>query len=385
MHKVAFLLLLLLPPAVSAQQAGSAKSPAKVPKSVVETPAVVTAFVKAVGDEADGETFREHALEWLWQVYPNSSSLKDQLVAYVQKGPDGPGLGFAGLALIPFHDPATVRPMLERALDQKLHPMTRWCFLNAAPYILAMGDVWSDAEEKKFDRESREFAKNLIPLAGKASREGLGRQHAAELRKMHDDVPQKEKDSDPDYGLALWHASAYLVGTLDLRDEVALRVFLDPSNHNVFANVMSALSFATNRNFLAPLQAKEQVARPEELDAAAKARFWWQEYLRAHPDGDWLPAVLDGFREAGFSLEADLRSPQSTRELLRGLEAGSEITRYNAARLLNYTYGTHFDLERIFMAGKYALGPFDPSTEVKNNEAKLKSYWQQRLKENAQP
>src|SRR5262249_50675529 len=160
-----------------------------------------------------------------------------------------PGLGFAGLALIPFHDPSTVKPLIERALDRKISQATRWCFFNAAPYILAMGDVMYDGEGN-LDRESTTFAKELIAEAESAAQGGLGRHHAKTLRKLYDENKAK-RSQDPEFGLALWHQSAYLLGTLDLRDEAVLSLFLDPKHGDAFNNVMSALSFASNRDFLA--------------------------------------------------------------------------------------------------------------------------------------
>ena len=93
-------------------------------------PSVVVEFVKSTGHEPEAAQFYARAKEALWTVYPHDEALKRDLLAYVQSGPDGPGLGFAGLALIPFHDPATVKPLLDRALDKHTSPPTRWCFLN---------------------------------------------------------------------------------------------------------------------------------------------------------------------------------------------------------------------------------------------------------------
>ena len=61
------------------------------------------------------------------------------------------------------------------------------------------------------------------------------------------------------------------------------------------------------------------------------------------------------------------------------MDAKNSITRYNAYRLLNHAYGTHFDLERVFLAGKYALSFLDPSGESEKNEQRLRVYWQKRL------
>ncbi len=39
-----------------------------------------------------------------------------------------------------------------------------------------------------------------------------------------------------------------------------------------------------------------------------------------------------------------------------------------------------FDLERVFLTGKYALSFLDPSGEEHQNQAKVRGYWQKRLK-----
>src|SRR5215472_14247146 len=123
-----------------------------------EVPAVVAQFLNRVGDRPSAETYYEKAKSALWEIYPQNEALKKSLVAFIQSAPDSPGLGFAGLALIPFHDPSTVKPMLERALDRGISQATRWSFLNTAPYILAMGDVMYDGEGN-VDRETTKFVK----------------------------------------------------------------------------------------------------------------------------------------------------------------------------------------------------------------------------------
>ena len=344
-------------------------------------PGPVAAFANKVGPNPSSDQFRAAAREFLWDVYPQDSSFEEQLVAYVEKGPDGPALAFAGLALIGFHDPATVKPLLRRASDRNLSETTRWSFLNTAPYILSMGDVFY-VEEGKLDAEARQMIEELTAFADKASARGLGRLHAAALREIHD-VGQSHPDvtKESDYWLTLWHVSAYLLGTLDLRDRETLEVFLDPEYGNTFANVSDAPSYSTNREFLADLRGKKdnEITPEAEKATANAARKWWRDYLDTHPDGDWLDAVLSRFQESGYRLEDDLRSPVTTRELVRALDSGDEIMRFNAYRLLNRIYGTHFDLERIFFSEKYAPSFMDPGSERETNEKKLKDYWERRL------
>jgi hypothetical protein len=298
----------------------------------------------------------------------------------VQSAPDGPGLGFAGLALIPFHDPTTIKPLVNRALGRRTSPATRWCFLNAAPYVLSMGDAFFEGQGA-LDREAREYARAVMSLADMAALKGLGRSHAAQLREMFE-ASKKDAAKDSDIGLAIWHESAYLIGTLDPRDHETLAPLFDPDDKNVFANLMSALSFAANHDFLAELQATEpsQITRDLENKAAKEALDWWKRYTRQNPGGDWLPAIIAGFRETGYELEDNLQSEKSIRAILRAMDSKSEVTRYNACRLLNHAFKAHFDLERIFFSDKYALSFLEPMAEKGRSEERLKKYWKERLK-----
>jgi hypothetical protein len=372
--KTAALFVVLWPCVSSQMSAQEARPNAPVPG----TPPVVAEFLQKVGPSPSAEVFYKQAQEMLWEVYPLDSSGRDSLVAYVRSAPDGPGLGFAGIALIPFHDPNTVQPLVKRVLDPKTSVPTRYCLLNAVPYILAVGDgmYWG---EGKVDKETREIAEGLSQLAAEAAKSGLGHAHAVQLRQVFD---AGEKEVGEDYGLALWHTSAYLLGTIDLKDAAVLDVFLDPRQGNAFANVMAALSFASNRDFLASLRSKKktEVSPAMEKAAATAALEWWRAFVRDHPDGDWLSAARAGLHDAGYSLEKDLRSPATQRELLRALDAENDCTRYNAYRILNYIFKTNFDLEPVFFAGKYALSFLDPSGHEKENEHKLRTYWQQRLR-----
>ncbi len=75
----------------------------------------------------------------------------------------------------------------------------------------------------------------------------------------------------------------------------------------------------------------------------------------------------------------DFRSEETLKELNRALESDSDILRYNTCKVLNALYGTRFDLERIFLGKKYALGPFDPSGQMEAYEQRLIAYWKKRL------
>jgi hypothetical protein len=208
----------------------------------------------------------------------------------------------------------------------------------------------------------------------------LGHAHALQLQELFS-LPDADKKSS-DYGLAVWHESAYLLGTLDLKDEPLLAKPLTSGYSTVFLNVINALGFAANRDFIADLREKNQneVTPAMERAAAKRAIAWWQDYLKTHPDGNSNDAVMQGFREGGYKIEADRRSPESQRALKRALDDANPVLRYNAYRLLNQTYGTHFDLDVVFFADKYALSFLDPSGDAKENEKRLKQYWQERLK-----
>jgi hypothetical protein len=355
--------------------------PARQPSDCsAELPGPVARFRKAVGSRPTGQEWLSRARESLWDVYPMTSELKRDLVAYLCGGLDGPALAFAATALIPFHDPGTARAVLERALDARLTPATRWYLMSAAPYILAMGDVWV-INDGSLNEQNREVVSTLLELSDQARRDSLGRAHARRLRSLYDEE-RARRDKNPDYGLALWHLSAYLVGTLDLRDLSVLEVFVDPAvGRVVFANVMWALSLAANRDFLGDLRDKknDEISPAAEQAAASAALGWWRRYLHTHPDGDDREAVLEGFQASGYRVGSDLDVRATRQEVLRAMDARSVVLRYNVYRLLNRFYGTHFDLERIFAAGKYS-GFVTRIDQQPADEARLRRYWQQRLR-----
>ena len=116
-----------------------------------------------------------------------------------------------------------------------------------------------------------------------------------------------------------------------------------------------------------------------EQSVGQAASLWWQGYLKTHPSGDWTDAVLEGYSQAGYKVDPDFKSPQSTSELLRALGDSNPMLRYNAYRIFNRIYATNFDLDVAFFTGKYALSFLDPSAHEQENEARLKRYWQKRL------
>src|SRR5215510_5022720 len=367
--RICFVTVVLLTTVVAAQT---------VSKTALGLPPPVEHFMQKVGQQPTAETFYKQAQDSLWEVYPQDDTLKASLLDFLKNGADGPQLAFTALALISFHDPSTVRPMIQRAMDPDTNPATRWCLLNAAPYVLGMGDVMYMGEGK-IDAESRELAGTLKELGDQASQSGTGHAHAVNLRKLLDAPASVKKGQD--YGLAVWHQSAYLLGTLELKDEKLLSKALTLGNRAVFQNVVISLGFAVNRDFLADLKKKKmvEVTSAMEQEVGKRADEWWQKYLDTHTDGKADNAVMAGFEEAGYHLEADLKSEASRRELFRALDDPHPEIRYNVYKLFNQIYGTHFDLDIAFFAGKYALSFLDPSDREKDNEARLKRYWQNRL------
>lgn len=99
--------------------------------SSVAVPETVARFMKMIGPEPSGEVILNNVREQLWEVYVDDNGLKKSLVGFLTSSPDSPGVAFAATALISFHHPATVKPIVERALDRRTSKTTRWYLLNA--------------------------------------------------------------------------------------------------------------------------------------------------------------------------------------------------------------------------------------------------------------
>ena len=343
-----------------------------------DTPPAIAELLAALGSQPSGDEFEAKVRESLWSVYPQGVETKTSLVRYLRDAEEGPAVAFAAVALVPFHDPSSVDAIVERALADRTSPTTRWWLLNAAPYVLSIGDGMYFGDGT-LDEEARAFAAGLKELAAEASRATLGRAHARRIQQLRDDPTAQ---GDPDLGLALWHLSAYLIGTLDLRDEPILRRWLNHEEGVVFVNVVDALSYATGKDFLKPLRelAGDSIAAGLEASTAAAISRWWREYASAHPDGEWLPAVIAHLREAGYEVSESPVSSAEMRELARALRDSSVHVRFASARVLNRVTGTHFDLERIFLGSKYALSFLDPADDGTKNQERLADYWERRLR-----
>ena len=335
-------------------------------------------LTQLVGEHLDEKDFYPKAQEVLWDVYPLGDSLKQELVDFVKNGADGPRLCFAGMALISFHDAATVRPMVERAMDPQTSPATRECLRDMASSVLRGTDVVCRAKgEVDVDRTNDPNA--LIACADAAAKSSIGHYFAQELNKA-----MLEPDKSGEYWEGLAYLAAALAGSVDLKDERLLEPGLTSPNRWVFQTTMISLGFAVNRDFLGKLVNIEDATyetKPEERAAGKAADKWWQKYLREHPDGDWRPAVIAGFQDAGYKIEKDYGSVRSQQELLRALDDGDRRIRYNAYRLLNDIYHTHFDLDIAFIHARFERGEDFPDRSPGRdaNEARLKKYWQRRL------
>jgi hypothetical protein len=339
-------------------------------------------LTQLTGDRLNEEDFYPKAKEVLWDVYPHDDSLKPELVDFVKHGADGPQLCFAGLALISFGDPATVRPMLERALDHCTSPATRTCFRKAATNLLNMPPAEFYGEKRKFDKDSNEFLEVLMEDADSAAKSGLGHLHAQRLHEAILDSPEDITElRNWHFRIILHHRTADMDGILDLKDEHLLGPALTSTDGWVVESMLAMLGYAVNRDFLHDLVAPKDKVTPEMERASKAADAWWQNYVREHPDGDWRPAVIAGFQEAGYEIEKDYGSARSQQELLRALDDRKYRVRYSAYRLLNEIYKTHFDLEIAFSRDIHNFGyPEHPAwTNTADNEARLKKYWQKRL------
>ncbi len=351
---------------------------------------VEPALVKQFTAKVEPKQFLKQAKESLWQVYPEDDKCKQALVDYVARAKDGTGLAFAAIALIPFHDPATLSPMLTRASENAISPGTRFYILNAAPYVVSVGDAFYMGKGQ-LDNDTKETLTSLEKMAIESTKLGVGHYHATNLATIYKEALKPKNNDSEGLEMAIWHASAYLLGTLDLKDFDLLESTMDPRHWSVCSNVISALSFASNRDFFTELRHLKQEegtgehARKIAEKASENAKVWWRNFLKGHSDGNWQAAVLDGFSQAGFNLDTDLHSPKTQKELLRAIDAPNPILCYNAYRLLNHIYGTHFDLESAFFAGKYAGSFLDPSEDQAKNEARLKHYWKQRLEGTISP
>ena len=350
-----------------------------------QLPRLFDRLTQMVGEHPKEDDVYIKAEELLWDVFPQNDSLKLELVDFVKHGEEGPRLCFAGLALIPFHDPATARPILERAMDGHTSPAMRSCFSRAAYRLLNGPPVkwYGEHDDKELDPDSDEALQQVLKDADDATRSSIGHLQAGVVQELMEFWSKHNKDNDyGDFVEAFTNQTSRLGSFLDLRDEPLLGPALTFPDGWVFDSMIANLDYAVNRDFLGKLVGTPtDEYTPETKRAAQAADKWWQKYLREHPDGDWRPAVIAGFRDAGYKIEKDYGSSRSQQELLRALDDPTPRIRYNAYRLLNEIYNTHFDLDLAFFWGSYNFHSLEipRDNHRADNEARLKKYWQKRL------
>ena len=330
-------------------------------------------FLNAATDSAAGI-----ALEGALFATQASNRFGDTLLTIAVTGRDSRMVVFASLALIPYHNPRTLAPLIRRALLPQTSPVERYYLLNASAYILGIGDVLLLGRGGNLDSETVQTAAGLLDLADSAVVHGLGMEHARRLRALAD--ADSVTKAGEDYGLALWHQSAYLICSLDLRSERLLEGFLQPQDPAVFQNVAEALALSSGEDVIAPLRGRKDIPAAEEQAAAKRARNWWRAYLNDHPDGDWRPAAWLTLERAEYHTAGERNKGSSVaKALLSATRNHDRLVRYAAYRLLNDYYGAMFDLDPVFCAGKYSLSFRDPEGREDANENLLRTYWEKRL------
>lgn len=330
-------------------------------------------LLSASTDSAVGQ-----ALEAALFAVQASNRFADSLLILATTARDVRVVAFASLALIPYHEPRTVGPMIHRALLPETNATQRFYLLNASAYILGIGDALVLGQGGDLDSATIRTAQGLRDIGDSAVRNGLGMEHARRLRELGDaDSATKAGD---DYGLALWHASAYLLCTLDLRSERLLDGFLSPRDREVFANVAEALALSSGEDVIAPLRDRKDIPPAEEQAAAARAKNWWRTYFNNHPDGDWRPAAWATLTRAGYRPAAGRDTTGGiAKPLLAATRSRDRLVRYAAYRLLNDQYGATFDLDPVFCGGKYAMSFRDPEGREDANDNGLRTFWEKHL------
>jgi len=347
----------------------------------ISPPPIIKKYAAMIRKETTREEFLMLAREMLWEVFPQNEPLRKSLTDYVHQGSGGAGLSFAVIALIPFHDADSLKTVSDRILDPNITNGNRRTMLNAAPYIAGIGDhMYFD--EGKIDESVRKLVQYYQSLSAAAKQDGFGHQHSVNLQNIFE-TEAKTPGKNKDFELSIWHQSGYLAGTLNLKDFPILSPYLDAKHHNVYANLLLALSLAANHDFIIELKNihDDQLIPEAEKHTAAVTRGWWTQYLRDHPDGDWKAAILEGFKSQGYLIEDNWISDQSQKELIRAFDSSDPLIRYNAYRTLNRIYDTHFDLDIVspIISRKYAMSFMNPMDMEEANEKRLKEYWIKRL------
>jgi hypothetical protein len=341
------------------------------------TPEAVEEFLALADDYFQREPYSDERFfalvrEHVWSVYADGVTVKADLLAYIETA-TGAGLFYAAAGLLAFRDVDTAQTVARRAKDSSMVEADRWVLLYALPHIMAIGDVWP--HDGTLD-EAEEYMEHFDGLIMDMSRHGLGTAHAHRLVE-YDSIPDSERH--PEHGLALWHMSAYLIGTLDLRDAPLLQRFVDPDYGVVFINIVNAMSLATGIDFFEPLRQHDydEGRYDRERALAQHINTWWDDYLERYPDGAWQASAMESIRSAGYILPDAENGNDLIAQLSSALSDDNLVIRFTAARLLNDVCNTRFDLERIFLTSKYAITPFYSIGADEVDQQRLAEYWEQ--------
>jgi hypothetical protein len=317
------------------------------------------------------EAYRYAVLTTLNSWYPVGDADKRDLLRFLGTIRSNTSeLGMAAAALIPFHDPATVRPILARARNDSVSSFMSPFLVDAAARVLWINDL-AIRYRSPHDSNAQQRLSMLEQFADEAARSSIGHMHALHLRQQLDRSRTATRP-DPDECEADAFAALYLIGTIDLRDASVLEPVLDSASSCAAPAVLQALSLASDRDFVAGL---DTVRAPSALRdgierASHAARQWWHTYLGAYPGGDWRPAARLGLESRGYA--------DSSRDLERALRDPSLRIRYQALRLLNDQYDTRIDLAPMLDA-EPSVNVYAPLGDRNQSEATLRAYWMQRL------
>lgn len=312
------------------------------------------------------DVYRRAIVVTLQSWYPERDIDKREVLQYLISLKSRAGeLGMAAAALIPFHDPATVEPILARARNDSVPALIASYMVGAAAAILSMRDL-SPQYANLHDSGARSIMRMLGQFANQAARSSTGHVYALRLRQQFD-MFRTVRANNIDRCEANSIGAEALIGTLDLRDADVLEPILASRDDCALGPLIRALSYVADRDF------------PSDAGAAQSASTWWHAYLRDHPDGEWRPAARSALVSRGYAVTGN-DSRRATRELLRALNDSTLPVRYKALRMLNDQFHVSADLGPILDADSHPGTLYDPVIDRASREAQLRDYWTQRLR-----
>ena len=98
-------------------------------------------------------------------VMQSSNQFGDSLLAMAASAQNYRVVVFASLALIPYHNPRSVPPLIRRALLPETSPTERYYLLNASAYILGIGDALLLGRGGDLDSATIQTARGLLELS----------------------------------------------------------------------------------------------------------------------------------------------------------------------------------------------------------------------------